>query len=72
MNINNVTFTASQVQTITHNLASASVNCRIAVTSSGVFNEVAINSANRTANAFEIQIDVAGSYDFVVCNLTAT
>ena len=68
--INAVAFTAGQVQTITHNLNSASVSCFVAVAGSGVFQEVSINSANRTANSFEIQIDVAGTYDFVVRDLT--
>lgn len=67
---NNVAFTAGQVQTITHNLTSASVVCMAAVAGSGVFNEVTINAANRTTNSFEIQIDVAGTYDFVVRHLT--
>lgn len=68
--INAVAFTAGQVQTITHNLNSASVSCFVAVAASGVFQEVSINSANRTANSFEIQLDVAGTYDFVVRDLT--
>lgn len=67
--INNLAFTAGQVQTIIHNLNSASVVCMAAVAGSGVFDEVSINSTNRTANSFEIQIDVAGSYDFVVRDL---
>jgi len=66
---NNVAFTAGQVQTITHNLNSASIVCLVAVAGSGVFKEVSINSANRTANSFEIQIDVAGTYDFAVRDL---
>lgn len=67
---NNLSFTAGQLQTITHNLNSSSVLCLVAVANSGVFNEVAINSANRTVNSFEIQIDVAGTYDFIVRKLT--
>ncbi len=67
---NTVAFTAGQVQTITHNLNSSNVVCFAAVNGSGVFKEVSINSANRTVNSFEIQIDVAGTYDFVVRDLT--
>jgi hypothetical protein len=68
--VNNIAFTAGQVQTITHNLNSGSVVCLAAVAGSGVFQEVGINDVNRTANSFEIQIDVAGTYDFVVRDLT--
>ena len=66
---NNLAFTAGQVQTITHNLNSASVVCLAAVVGSGVFTEVSINAANRTNNSFQIQIDVAGTYDFIVRDL---
>jgi hypothetical protein len=68
--VNNVAFTAGQIQTITHNLNGSFVECKVAVAGSGVFTEVSINSANKTLNSFEIQIDVAGSYDFVVRILT--
>jgi len=64
-----VAFTAGQVKAITHNLNSASIVCLMAVTGSGVYNEVAINAANITVNSFEITVDVAGTYDFVIRDL---
>jgi hypothetical protein len=66
---NNITFTAGQVQTITHNLNSSSVTCEVAEAGSGVFRQQSISSANRTVNSFEIQVDFAGTYDFIVKNL---
>jgi len=66
---NGLTFTASQILTVVHNLNSAKISVKMAVTGSGVFNEVGVNSASRTVNQFAIQIDVAGTYDILVTNL---
>lgn len=57
-------FTASQNKTLTHNLNSTSIVAYYRVNGSNAGFQV-LASTNATSNTIDIQIDIAGTYDFI-------